>query len=148
MTPESRPIAGIEGQALRRIRVPAHAARLREIRNTVNQALTETGCERGEAADIVLAVDEACQNIIRHGYGGESDDGIVVDIRRDGTKIILYLRDFAEPLNVDKIMPRDLDDVRPGGLGVHFIRQVMDEVDYMPLEDGEGNVLRMAKRIG
>ena len=135
------------GAELARLEIPARAARLREFRDAVKRCLKKAGCDDPEIHDVVLAVDEACQNIIRHAYGGETDKPIVLEIRRDGPKIILYLRDFADPVNVDKIKSRDLADVKPGGLGVHFIREVMDEVTITPLDDGTGNVLTLVKRL-
>jgi sigma-B regulation protein RsbU (phosphoserine phosphatase) len=48
--------------------------------------------------------------------------------------------------NEAEIEPRDLDDVRPGGLGVHFMREIMDEISYLPQEGDYGNILRMVKR--
>ena len=43
--------------------------------------------------------------------------------------------------------PRDLDDVRPGGLGTHFMAEVMDRVEFLTPPEGGGNLLRMVKRI-
>ena len=43
--------------------------------------------------------------------------------------------------------PRERDDLRPGGLGTHFIGEVMDEVEFMPPPADGGNLLRMVKRI-
>ena len=51
-------------------------------------------------------------------------------------------------VDVDAIRPRDLDDIRPGGLGVYFIREIMDSAVFLPRENGDGNVLEMTKRIG
>jgi anti-sigma regulatory factor (Ser/Thr protein kinase) len=56
------------------------------------------------------------------------------------------LQDCGPPLDVERIVPRDLDEVRPGGLGTHFIRSIMDEVTYTHKE-GCGNVLRMVRRL-
>lgn len=136
-----------EGKELVRLRVPARAAMLKDVRDTVRSTLTQAGMDAKLVSDVVLAVDEACQNIIRHAYGRECDNDVVVDIRQDGAEVLIYVRDFADPVNVDNIRARDLGDVKPGGLGVHFIHEVMDEVEYRPLENGEGNVLRMVKRI-
>ena len=97
--------------------------------------------------DVTLAVDEACQNIIRHAYGGDTDEQIQLEINIQGRWLNLCLRDFAETVNVDNIKPRDLDDVRPGGLGTHFIRELMDEVEFVPTNQERGNVLRMTKKL-
>ena len=60
--------------------------------------------------------------------------------------LVILLRDFADPVDAAEIEPRDLDDVRPGGLGVHFMREIMDEISYLPREGDYGNILRMVKR--
>ena len=96
---------------------------------------------------IVLAVDEACQNVIRHAYCGDAGGDIVLEIERRGDILIFSLRDFAPPIDPTRVKPRDLDDVRPGGLGTHFIRDVMDEADFTSPPSGDGNLLRMVKRI-
>ncbi len=130
------------------IRVPARADRLKMIRAAVSQAALQCGCSDAVARDLVIAVDEACQNVIRHAYGGESDSEMVLEIRRAEGKIELLLRDFAETIDTAAVRPRDLGDLRPGGLGTHFIREVMDEVDFLPPPAEGGNLLKMAKRIG
>jgi anti-sigma regulatory factor (Ser/Thr protein kinase) len=91
-------------------------------------------------------VDEACQNIIRHGYQDNPAGEIVLEVERAGDCVVLWLRDFAPKVGEDTLKPRDLDQVRPGGLGVHFIREAMDEARFVPC--AEGNVLRMVKRLG
>ena len=60
---------------------------------------------------------------------------------------IVLIQDFADTIDVTKIKPRDLNDVRPGGLGTHFIREVMDEVAFLTPPEGRGNLLKLVKRI-
>ena len=50
-------------------------------------------------------------------------------------------------IDIEKVKPRDLSDVRPGGLGTHFIREVMDEVVFLVSPEGCGNLLKLVKRI-
>lgn len=126
---------------------PSRPDRLKLVRNAVFDTALLCGCSEAVARDVVLAVDEACQNVIRHAYKGSPDGKVVLDIGQKGGNIFLSLRDYADPVDVSKVKPRDLDDLRPGGLGTHFIREVMDEVAFLTPPDGEGNVLRMVKRI-
>lgn len=121
--------------------------RLRLVRAAVSEAARASGCSETCTHDIVLAVDEACQNVIRHAYGGESGNEIFIDVRRIDEKIVLDVIDFAEPVDPSSIKPRSLEEIRPGGLGTHFINECMDEVQYPPAPPGVGNLLRMAKRI-
>ena len=72
---------------------------------------------------------------------------MVIDLRREQDEFLVLIRDFAIAVDQERIKPRELDDVRPGGLGVHFIREVMDTMDYLPPPDGQGNLLRLKKTI-
>jgi len=135
------------GEKLISIRVTADASRLKIIRNSVRETALFCGFDETHAGDVVLAVDEACQNIIRHAYGGRPDGDIQMEIRRRGDEMIITLRDFAEVIDVARVKPRDLDDVRPGGLGTHLMREIMDAVDFLPPPFDGGNLLRMVKKL-
>ncbi len=140
-------MSGDDPSRLLALRVPARANQLRRVREAVRKAVDGCGLSPNDADDVVLAVDEACQNVIRHAYKSEPDGEMVLEIDRSGTELIFSLRDFAPPIDPDKVRPRDLDDVRPGGLGTHLIRRVMDEADFAETPPGGGNLLRMVKRI-
>lgn len=135
-------------EPLLELRVPARADRLKLIRQAVSSTMRFAGCDGNVANDIVLAVDEACQNIIRHGYGGREDGEIGIALHRAGDEVIIRLQDFAPPVDVEKIRPRDLDDLRPGGLGTHFIREIMDDVEFLTPPSNVGNLLQLKKNIG
>jgi sigma-B regulation protein RsbU (phosphoserine phosphatase) len=139
---------GPEAAQLLQLRFRAQADRLKDVRAAVRDAVTRGGCTASCTRDVVLAVDEACQNIIRHAYEGDAEGEIVLEIERQDDQLVFWLRDFAPRVDVSKIAPRDLDDVRPGGLGTHLIRQVMDEAGFVALPSSEGNLFRMCKRIG
>lgn len=135
------------GELVMNLRVPAVADRLKLIRHSIEEAMRLVGASEEEACDVVLAVDEACQNIVRHAYGGRGDGDIAIELRRLPGRVVLLLRDFAEPIDTSQVKPRPLDEIRPGGLGTHFMREVMDEVEFLPPPFGGGNLLRMVKRI-
>ena len=126
---------------------PARAQKLGEIRSHVSQTLSQSGCSIEVTDDVVLAIDEACQNIIRHAYGKECEDEIVLQISRQRDSLTITLRDYALPVGSECMKPRDLDDIRPGGLGCHFIQHVMDEVSIGSAPEGKGNLLQMVKRL-
>jgi len=136
-----------ETETVFHLNFPSQPSRLKLVRSAVFDTAMLCGCSESTGRDIVIAVDEACQNVIRHAYKGAPDGQVILDIGRNGDDIVLSLRDFAAPVDVSKIKPRDLDDLRPGGLGTHFINEVMDEVEFLRPPDGEGNILRMVKRI-
>ncbi|UCE64258.1 MAG: ATP-binding protein, partial [Nitrospirota bacterium] len=126
---------------------PARAKELCDTRSAVRNFLTHCGCVSTTVEDVVLAIDEACQNIIRHAYQGETDEEIILQIEREGNDLNISLEDKAPEVGSDCMKPRELEDIRPGGLGCHFIRQVMDEVSVGPSPSGRGNILRMRKRL-
>jgi sigma-B regulation protein RsbU (phosphoserine phosphatase) len=126
---------------------PARAAELKRTRESVREAMEGCGCSAKSTADIVLAIDEACQNIIRHAYRGDSDNLIEFDVEHRGDRLVFSLTDHAPAIDPSRVKPRDLEDLRPGGLGTYFIRRVMDEVEFLRPASGSGNLLRMVRRI-
>lgn len=128
-------------------RIAARAEQLSELRAVLRDCLESAGCSPGSNGDIVLAIDEACQNVIRHAYQGECDAPIELSVEREGANLVFRLFDEAPVVDPEKIRGRSLDAVRPGGLGVHFIRNVMDETDYLRSPRGSGNLLRMTRRL-
>jgi len=129
------------------LRFAARPERLGEVRDAVADTCRRAGCAEPCTRDVVLAVDEACQNVIRHAYHGNPGGEIDLALSRDGDRLVIYLRDFAPPVDPETIRPRSLDDVRPGGLGTHFIQELMDEESYLDVSPGPGNLLRMVKRL-
>ena len=125
----------------------ARAAELRRVRDEVRSQVRACGGSPDCAADVALAVDEACQNIIRHAYRGDPKGLIELSIEQRGEELVLTLVDFSPAIDPAKVKPRDLDDVRPGGLGTHLIRELMDQAEFEAPAAGEGNRLRMVKRL-
>ena len=116
------------------------------IRGVVGQFCGFFNCTPEEERKIVLAVDEACTNIIRHTYHGDQNQSIEIFCKDNDNLLEIVLQDCGPPLDLDRIRSRNLDEIRPGGLGTHFIRTVMDEVNYSHKEGG-GNILRMVKHF-
>ena len=114
------------------------------VRGLVAAAAEVVGFAKPDVNSLCLAVDEACTNIIRHAYGGDHDQKIEVQLRMHPDRIEVKLRDYGRKPDPAKIKPRELHDIRPGGLGVHFIRTIMDEVVYDHSHE-VGTELRMTK---
>jgi sigma-B regulation protein RsbU (phosphoserine phosphatase) len=129
------------------LRFPARAEELKRVRDAVRESAEGCGCSAKSTADIVLATDEACQNIIRHAYRGDSDNVIELEVERRGDSLVFSLTDHAPTIDPSRVKPRDLEDIRPGGLGTYFIRRVMDEIEFLKPPSGRGNLLRMVRRI-
>jgi len=125
---------------------PSQAEQLQHVRRQVSEVLQQQCCHTGEIDCAVLAINEACMNIIQHAYGGDGSGRIILKIFDSGEELVFLLIDFATPVEEHKIRPRDLDEIRPGGLGVHFIREMMDECRFLECPDGIGNIFQMRKR--
>ena len=125
----------------------AQAKQLKLVRCIVREASTLCGCPPTIVQDLVLAIDEACQNIIRHAYAGVEDGKAELEILHKDNRLEFRLHDFAPTTDKEKIKPNRPKELRPGGLGVFLMHEVMDEVEYLPVPSGKGNLLRLLKRI-
>jgi len=97
---------------------------------------------------IILAAGEASMNIVQHAYkGGDALKRIKVDLNLINKTLILDFFDEGLKADSSKIKPRKLEDIRPGGLGTHFIKMVMDEVQWGESKDNWVNHLILKKKI-
>jgi sigma-B regulation protein RsbU (phosphoserine phosphatase) len=122
-------------------------AQLKLVRSQVRRVLGELRCAEKFTDDFVIAVNEACMNVMQHAYLGDRSGRIDLVLDGDDREIVVRLIDYAPPVDLSRIRPRDVADVRPGGLGTHFIREVMDDCIYGHLEGRQGNTLQMSKRL-
>jgi anti-sigma regulatory factor (Ser/Thr protein kinase) len=120
---------------------------LHDVRDRVEHFVLETGMADESALNVVLALDEALTNVIRHAYDGQSDQPIDITIVPMDNELSVIVRDYGKVADRSKIHSRDLDDVRPGGLGVHIMHECMDSVEYLPAPEGGGTILVMTKSI-
>lgn len=99
--------------------------------------------------DLKLAVDEACTNVITHGYKGMDPGSIILSFRIESDRILVQITDFGrvfEPVDAPKPdVEAALEDRPLGGLGLYLIYQLMDNIDYQSSEDG--NTLTFTKYI-
>ncbi len=121
------------------------------VRAAAEKMAHQEGFATNDVDGIVLAIDEALANVIKHGYEGRKEAEIQIRLEAVGDEteqrgLQVTLRDQGKQVDPAMIRGRDLEDVRPGGLGVHIIRTVMDEVEYRCLEEG-GMQLRMVKYV-
>ncbi len=102
---------------------------LSTIRAAVDALAKLVGFAERSRGLLTLAVDEALANVIRHGYQERTDEMIWINLWRvrEPRGIRIVLDDLGRSVDPAKIKGRDLDDVRPGGLGVHIIKETMDE---------------------
>ena len=104
---------------------------LKEIRSFAREVLSKDPIFQNSTDDVVLALAEAAQNIVKHAYSGQpTGDTMRVDIKFNGKQLIIELFDKGSPAIPQNIKPRKLDDIKAGGLGTFFIGQIMDEVIF------------------
>ncbi len=131
----------------RTLTVPGRYDRLEQICKFVAEGATEAGLSESESSHCQLAVDEACTNVIEHGYGGEDRGEIAVTCETSRGELIITIRDQARRFDPGDVpepkLNADLDDMRIGGLGLYFMRQVMDAVEFS--YDHDGNKLVLVK---
>jgi len=125
---------------------PADTGQLKEMRDWIREVSIACGLSPSKSDKVIIGVNEACMNIIEHAYN-KCPGEIVIDIFRENTKLVFLITDFAPTVDSSKIKSRQLEDIRPGGLGVHFIREIMDDVEYLPGINGIGNVIRMKIKL-
>ncbi len=130
-----------------KIRFPARPYQLKQVRCIVQTALRNSVLPPEDVERAVLAVNEACMNIIQHAYKNDATGEIILEIFKNREEVVFRLTDFAPPVDECAIKGREWGDLRPGGLGVHFICESMDDIKYRHLPDGAGNILEMTKKI-
>jgi sigma-B regulation protein RsbU (phosphoserine phosphatase) len=118
--------------------VPADARYLKVVRAFFQPVLED--CFGDQAGMMVLALDESCSNIVKHRVRAGEGAVIAVHVSVDEARMRIRLGDFCAAEDVAKIRPRDLGDVRPGGLGTHFVDSIMDSVRYEPEAGQPGRV--------
>lgn len=122
-------------------------AELQSMRRQVRQVLTRHRCNKACVDRLILAVNEAAMNVIQHAYNFDSSGQIRIDILQKENELIFKLTDFACPIDRSCVKSRDLNELRPGGLGVHFMNEIMDEVKFQDDCKSAGNILLMRKKL-
>ena len=117
---------------------------LSPFRKELRYILGSEGWEKKTAEEILLAVDEALTNIIRHSYQG-TPGKMTVDLDVTPEKVEIVLEDQGKRFDPTQVPPPELPRHKPGGLGVHFIRTIMDEMLYDAAAT-DRNRLRLIKR--
>lgn len=142
-----------QGSLLLKMELRSNPETLCIVRNALGQLAQTFGFSETDCRAVVLAVDEALTNIIRHAYEGKPEQPIEVSFRRiqatgDGTPepaLEIVLEDHGRAVDRETLRGRELDEVRCGGLGLHFMRESMDAVEFR--RRWHRNQLRMVKRL-
>jgi serine/threonine-protein kinase RsbW len=119
-------------------------------RDLIDQACGEhPSVDQQTCYDLKLAVEEACMNVITHGYSGMNPGSIMLELQFNPGQVLVRLTDFGHPFEpYEPAAPDlggDLEDGLTHGFGLHFIYQTMDQISYATAQDG--NHLRFVKRL-
>lgn len=113
-----------------RISLNSDARYLEALRTVIREVTGLAGLTEDDLSDVQLAVTEGCANVIRHCYHGCPDERIDVVLTFGKERFEVRIDDYGKFVDPKHIKGRDLDDLKPGGLGVHLMRRAMDEVIY------------------
>lgn len=131
-----------------RVELTSDTRLLASIRSLVRTYFRDAGIDAERVVELVLAVDEACSNAMRHAYDGRTDGRIVLELSSDSGTVDVMLHDDGRPAQPERIArrtlekPKSLDDLTVGGLGVQLIYEVFDQVEYRQGKD-RGNTILM-----
>jgi len=127
---------------------PVDSANLKDVRNFARGLFDQVPEFQNYKEELVLALAEAAQNIVKHAYRGEpSGDTMRVEILYKDKVLTMELFDKGMPVIPENIKPRKLTDIRAGGLGTFFIGQIMDEVVFKTTKEDWVNHLILTKRF-
>jgi serine/threonine-protein kinase RsbW len=123
------------------IEFASHTGNLALMRNCVRDFLNGYAFSDKERLLMVLGVDEACTNIIRHAYQLRDDQLIALHMEESRRCIRMRLRDYGQQVEPHEMKGRTGNMVKPGGLGLYLIRAAFDGVDYVLKRHGTELVL-------
>ena len=105
---------------------------LKDVRTFCREVFEKLQIEKNLKDELVLAIAEAAQNIVKHAYKDDpqTDDKMVVQISCKDNKLQIGFYDMGTPVDPNKVKHREIDNVKPGGLGTFFIQEIMDAVEF------------------
>ena len=111
---------------------PVDSASLKNVRNFAGELFNKVSEFENYKEELVLALAEAAQNIVKHAYKDEPDskDIMVVEISCKDNKLKIAFYDMGTPVDPEKVKHREIDNIKPGGLGTFFIQEIMDVVEF------------------
>ena len=129
-----------------KLTIPSDSKYLSLIRAVLKHLLSYYEVPDDITRKLVLCVDEACSNIIKHSYRGLCTEPIDLSFEIDNDNFIVKIHDYGKQCDAQKFKPRSLDEVKPGWLGTFFMHEIMDTVNYCTKRE-KGTLLTMTKRL-
>ena len=124
-------------------------ASLKEVRTFSREVFEKINLPQDQKDELVLAIAEAAQNIVKHAYKGVEDtkDHMQIKISMKDNQLEIGFYDKGKPVVSENIQHRKLDDIKPGGLGTYFIKQIMDDAVFKKDQQQWVNHLVLTKRL-
>lgn len=130
--------------------IKSRTENLSEIRDFISSAAYIAGFTKETTDNIILAVDEACTNIIKHAYQYFPAGEIILILKTDKNTFTIEITDHGKSFEPGLIPNPDLkkylDQRRVGGLGMYLMKTLMDEVKYKTVP-GKSNTVFLSKHI-
>ena len=125
-----------------------NSSNLKEIRTFARDVFSKRNIPQELKDDLVLAITEAAQNIVKHAYKNQTTtDKMKIKILFRDSEIEIGFFDTGLPVVPENIQHRKLDDIKPGGLGTFFIKKIMDEAIFRKDKKGWVNHLVLTKKV-
>lgn len=132
------------GTRRRSLRLQSDPQESRGLRDRIRAFLADSGLGEQDGEDLVLAVQEAFTNIVRHAYDGAVDGEVEIRLEDHPEHVEIVLRDWGRKPGPEDLAPREPEELRPGGRGLHLIHRCADRAEWdLSLE--EGTSLRLVK---
>jgi len=128
------------------VQTPGDISYLYRIREFITGIAIEAGIDQQDIDNVELAIDEACTNVIEHGYTPDDPNKeLTIRLEINTSKLVLTVIDHAKPFNLLLYQPRDITELKAegkdGGLGIRLIKQIMDTIDYKTRPDGYNELI-------
>ena len=129
--------------------ITSDMANLERVADFIADVAKKSNLTQRQSDDVQMAVDEAVTNVMEHAYEGQSDGMIMIKCRVDRKEFFVEIRDTGKPFDDKKVKKPDtkspLSERSIGGLGVFFMKKLMDKVEFT--HDQAGNITRMTKKL-
>ncbi|MGQ9644467.1 MAG: ATP-binding protein [Ignavibacterium sp.] len=135
---------------IQKLVVKSRTENLSKIRDFVSSNASEAGFNKDEIDEMILAVDEACTNVIKHAYKYSTEGDIRIEIQFNKSAFTITIEDDGISFNPDVVPAPDLQkyyrEHRVGGLGMYLMKTLMDNVEYQS-EPGKFNRVSLTKKL-
>lgn len=135
---------------VKKLIVKSRTENLSKIREFISSNASEVGFSKDDIDNMILAVDEACTNVIKHAYKSSPDGDILIEVKYDKSAFTITIEDNGTAFNPDLVPVPDLQkyyrEHRVGGLGMYLMKTLMDDVKYNSVP-GKFNRVSLTKKI-